>query len=405
MVLFCRGAKYFMKIDKYTLVAVIFAGMVAHSVGAPTNDDFANAEVVAGVSPSVSTSISGATREVIEPSWPSIYSTGSVWYKWISPGYGNLNLGALVSSPPSLFNHWLQVFVGSELSGLVEVARFNGSTEPRGDLLVGKDQTYYIRLSGGFPVAPNTTCNFYANLNTANFDQADFQSVSWKNDNFAEAIELVGARAKAIGYPSAATREAGEPLETGMNTLWWKWKAPSTGMTIVSTLGSGYNSVLTFGEGGAVHTFDYKSKGALTPGSEASLVLKTTAGHTYYFATGHGSNEITNQDVVSLFHTPVSFNSGGSGVGGRFTTLSRDVVNKALITGVFNSPGLTSIKISCSQRMIANYIFFNRATNQWSFRLNKFTGGIITGTNVTVVVEGIKNGRTVAKVTKTFKIW
>src|SRR5262245_40950878 len=61
------------------------------------------------------------------------------------------------------------------------------------------------------------------------------------NDNFANAIQLVGTNLTAHGSNVNATKERGEPNHAGQpggKSVWWFWKAPETGYATVSTLGS-----------------------------------------------------------------------------------------------------------------------------------------------------------------------
>jgi hypothetical protein len=66
------------------------------------------------------------------------------------------------------------------------------------------------------------------------------------NDNFANRIALTGATANATGSNTGATREVGEPAQSGqINSVWWTWTAPTTGNYTFDTLGSGYDTYLS----------------------------------------------------------------------------------------------------------------------------------------------------------------
>lgn len=84
----------------------------------PPNDNFANAQILAGCSGSVTGTNFGATKEVGEPNNPdSPTSTRSVWYQWQSPSTGNVTIDTIGSD----FDTVLAVYTGSSLGGLTLV--------------------------------------------------------------------------------------------------------------------------------------------------------------------------------------------------------------------------------------------------------------------------------------------
>jgi thiol-disulfide isomerase/thioredoxin len=61
------------------------------------------------------------------------------------------------------------------------------------------------------------------------------------NDNFANAIPVVGTNFSVHGSNVNATKEPGEPNhahQPGGKSVWWTWQAPETGYATLSTLGS-----------------------------------------------------------------------------------------------------------------------------------------------------------------------
>ena len=71
------------------------------------------------------------------------------------------------------------------------------------------------------------------------------------NNDFANAttINLVGSSIQLAGTNVAATKQSGEPNHAGANapsghSVWWKWTAPSSGSTTITTLGSNYDTAL-----------------------------------------------------------------------------------------------------------------------------------------------------------------
>ncbi|HKP35789.1 MAG TPA: NF038122 family metalloprotease [Pyrinomonadaceae bacterium] len=90
----------------------------------PPNDNFANAQAVAGCNGSMLGTNVGATKEVGEQSNPvSTGSTRSVWYSWTAPSTGS----ATIDTNGSDFDTILSVWTGSALGSLTLVP--NGSND------------------------------------------------------------------------------------------------------------------------------------------------------------------------------------------------------------------------------------------------------------------------------------
>src|SRR5207244_1921866 len=65
----------------------------------------------------------------------------------------------------------------------------------------------------------------------------------------------------ATGSSTGATRETGEPWPYGVNnggrSVWYRWTAPVTGVTRVSTAGSAFRTLLGIYTGNAVDALSY----------------------------------------------------------------------------------------------------------------------------------------------------
>jgi hypothetical protein len=73
------------------------------------------------------------------------------------------------------------------------------------------------------------------------------------NDDFVHAIELTGSF--ATGSNAHATKEPGEPnhaARPGGRSIWWRWRAPTSGHAVVSTAGSGFDTLLGVYTGSSV---------------------------------------------------------------------------------------------------------------------------------------------------------
>lgn len=377
----------------------VFSLATASGLAAPANDSFASAQTLTGVFTTAAGTLVGATRQVGEP---ATAGTESVWYKWTSPSYGVADMGALFSN--SSFNRYIKIYVGSALNTLVEIDTDYDSAEVRATVVVGKDQTYYLRVvtNAGYP--ETASFDAFVDLDTTGYTQTTFQQTSWLNDSFSQAVTLTGVNASAIGYPGAATREPGEPTDTNNSTLWWKWTAPTTGITVFSTVGSDtfYARSLTVGTGTQVSNLIATSIGANGFQSPPEMALRTTAGTTYYIAMG--AIFVENSYVVTVKHTADGSTSSGSGVGGRFSTLRRNVIDLTKISGVFTVSGITTMKVTCSTGFYIKSLVFNRTAKTWNFILDKSPNSVASKT-ATVVVYGYKAGKQVSKVTKSFSVW
>jgi thiol-disulfide isomerase/thioredoxin len=73
------------------------------------------------------------------------------------------------------------------------------------------------------------------------FASRAFGQLAPSNDNFANALPLVGTNVTALGSNVYATKEIGEPNHAdnpGGKSVWWYWQAPENGYVTISTAGS-----------------------------------------------------------------------------------------------------------------------------------------------------------------------
>ncbi len=71
------------------------------------------------------------------------------------------------------------------------------------------------------------------------------------NDSFSTATALSGARGSTTGSNVGATDETDEP-GSGSASVWWQWRAPSTGSVTIDTDGSDFDTILGVYTGAAV---------------------------------------------------------------------------------------------------------------------------------------------------------
>ena len=91
------------------------------ALAAPSNDNFASAQIISGTSGTVSGSNVAATKETGEPDHAGDPGGKSVWYRWTAPSSGTWTFNTVGSS----FNTLLAIYTGSSLNTLVLVASNN----------------------------------------------------------------------------------------------------------------------------------------------------------------------------------------------------------------------------------------------------------------------------------------
>jgi hypothetical protein len=255
--------------------------------GAPSNDNFANRQLLNGAAIWANGGNILATSESNEPS-----SNGhSVWYSWTASASGSVAVSA--SGPAYPF---VTVFTGNDLSTLIPVPRTYGGGASVFDAVAGI--TYQIRVDGyqtgnfilglslfegRYPLfssaypseggsvllqpSPDTNGMYAAGTSVTitaqpssgfvlsgfggsvttsgltnqivevmNGSQSIYASFYPENDNFAQSMQLAGSSASISGSTDGASNEPGEP-GYWCQTVWYSWVAPASG-TVTFWLGS-----------------------------------------------------------------------------------------------------------------------------------------------------------------------
>ena len=109
---FGAGLRQSLLLALLILVGALSAG------AAPTNDSFANATVITGVSGATSGSTVGATKESGEPNHAGNLGGASVWFNWVAPANGTVTFNTAGSG----FDTLLGVYTGTSVSALSLVA-------------------------------------------------------------------------------------------------------------------------------------------------------------------------------------------------------------------------------------------------------------------------------------------
>jgi hypothetical protein len=311
----------------------------------PPNDGFVDAESVTGDYAEIEAAVSGATRE---PGEPLVSSLSSVWYKWTAPGSGTLEVG--IDFRVQDYRNTFDVFVGDSVSELVELGVFeNAPLLTRKSIPVIIGGTYYVRVAG-----PNENAfGLFFDFDPQPEGEAVIQSASWKNDFYEDAVALSGSSIQAIGYGANATRQDGEPSASGYSTLWWKWKAPSSGKTVFS-IQAGVIMVCVA---------DSLTMPLTQMHVGGQFAMDCVIGQTYHIGMGGYSHEFNLPKILTISHTPDGGTSAGSGVGARFKTLNRHIFDRTRITGYFTDPKVATWRIKLPPGLSMVNQVWNKVSN------------------------------------------
>lgn len=212
----------FSKFFVFTFAVFTFGlfSIAAHAAP-PANDNFANAQLFSGVSGQVVGTTAEGTHEAGEPIHAHTRGVASVWYKYVAPGNGVLNMNTYDNG----FDATLAVYQGSSLGNLTLIAA-NNNTETTGFISAA---TVYVGMKAGatYYIAVDGDTNNGSGLGVVKLNFT-FDNAA-PNDNFANAQDL---HAFPDVYLSSytnvgASKEPGEPNHAGNvggKSVWFRWK-------------------------------------------------------------------------------------------------------------------------------------------------------------------------------------
>lgn len=127
------------------------------------------------------------------------------------------------------------------------------------------------------------------------------------NNNFASRTAITAAGGTVAGSNVNATKETGEPNHagnTGGKSVWWTWMPSASGTAVISTTGSGFDTVLGVYTGTSVGALTVRASDDDSGGNNTSRVsFSVTAGTAYQIAVD-GYNGASGS--ISLTVTPPS---------------------------------------------------------------------------------------------------
>ena len=244
----------------------------------PANDAFASAVAASTATWTLMGNNTDGTSETGEPAHAGNSAAKSVWWAFTAPSSGTCTLRTFGST----FDTVLAVYKGSSVGSLVAVASNDNSNSSVLDSTVSfstvKGTIYRIVVDGksGASGVIQLSASLLATLTPV-------------NDTFAAATVLTGTTFAVNGSNIGATVQTGEPKHagvTGGKSVWWNWKAPSSGTFTLVTTGSSFDTTLAIYTGSAVNKLavlgsnDDQSSTVLS----SKVVVSVVAGTTYRIA-------------------------------------------------------------------------------------------------------------------------
>jgi hypothetical protein len=268
------------------------------TLGAPTNDFYANAQVLtpqsvlsAGNMTGIGIRVPGSTTYASNEgenwagnSWLTVPPNKNVWFS-----YATTNSGTIYLTVESAGNHLVAVYSGSSFnSGWI-----GGSVGVQG-------------------AAPNAACTFTATAGTTYKICVDgtvpgpfvlnlkhYGTAAPVNDNFVNRIPLTNG-VMTSGTLAGSTRESGEPSYHGGNgSVWYSFVAVCTGQLEVDTLGSAGDTIIaaytTNTVPAQVNNLTYLTANNDADGKTSSRIsVPVTAGREYEIAVALNSGTLQN---------------------------------------------------------------------------------------------------------------
>lgn len=238
----------------FLLLSVTFAQAV------PTNDNFAADIVLSGSSISTTGSNIDATAQTGEPNHggEDTRAFASTWWSWIAPSNAQVSVSTLGSD----FDTTLSVYTGNAVDALTIVMRndqwelYNTS---RVDFNAQAGVRYVIAVDGYVGLSGSIALHLVV--------EGPPMSVP-ANDDFNDAITLVGAQIVTNISNVGASAETGEPnhdfrpfdFMAPFGSLWWTWTAPFDAMVSVLTTNSALSSSLCVYTGDTVDTLTQQGR-------------------------------------------------------------------------------------------------------------------------------------------------
>lgn len=259
----------------------------------PVNDDWGRASTVALSTSGLLTGTSmTATAQTGEPWHGSNAPAKSIWWRIAVPSGGALSL----TTQGSTFDTVLAVYTGSSVSSLTKLAGNDdvsyGTLWSQVRVTVEGPTTFYVAVDGYRGASGNVSLNY---------TWTPTSTTGPPNDMFANAVTMTSLRSSSLtGTNVRATKEFGEPNHHGYfsatKSVWWKFTAPESGVMLISTGGSNFDTVLAVYSGKGLGALTYVDSSDDYSGLTSLVAFDMVAGATYYVAVagfGESSGSIS----------------------------------------------------------------------------------------------------------------
>jgi hypothetical protein len=219
------GTTYFIVLDGTN---GSFGNLNLNLVPTPSNDDFANRQVLQGYSIALNGDSTGATMEPGESDHGIGPSGGSVWFTWQAPASGP------VTMTYSSAGFWagLAIYTGPSLNQLTQVASSAFDQTLSFNAVAGT--VYQIALAGYYGGTGDYSLDLWLNAGKS-------------NDNFANRIPLSGTNLTVAADNTGATKQSGEPKVDGFaasHSLWWSYSSPIAGSLRINFSGVNFTPLI-----------------------------------------------------------------------------------------------------------------------------------------------------------------
>jgi uncharacterized repeat protein (TIGR02543 family) len=269
------GITYYIAVDTYSGLSANMTLNWYDTPPPPSNNNFADAITISNESGQISGNNSFATKETGEPDHANDTGGKSVWWKWTASSDEDITFDTSGSN----FNTLLGVYTGTSVDNLTEITsndNEDNTSQSRVQFNAINGTTYYIAVDGYLGANDSIILNWY---NTP---------LPPINDNFADAITIIGENNHLTGSNLYATPEANEPKHAGntaTKSVWWKWTAPADTIISINTFGSKFDTTLSVYTGTSLDNLTaITSNDDVGDNIQSKVTINATNRTTYYIA-------------------------------------------------------------------------------------------------------------------------
>lgn len=315
------------------------AGLAAGAATAqPTNDTFANATTISGLSGSTDANNTGALTEsgesvsiITDDNAFGVSVGASIWYSWTAPATGNVTFNTFPTNNTPPYDTVLAVYTGNSLGNLSLVGGNDDAPGvTNGTSLVtfyaNAGTTYFIEVAGfnSPPVAQgDTSLNWSTTVPGFSAGTFRFTSTSYTAGNF-ESFPVYGPKPPMSGTPGARVSVTRVGGSAGKVQVHYTVTNTMEGITTYSNVDIENQLVETFDTNGNTLNYNY---------------IFATNYLTYTVAVGISGGVITNIPCNATGYTFIETNNNGNSTYGIQIYPQQFIVGTNLLTYVTNSDG------------------------------------------------------------------